>query len=55
MFGMRRKQIGNVLRSITGLSAEDAIALLDAQGIDPKSRPEVLSPEQMVALMRAQD
>jgi 16S rRNA (adenine1518-N6/adenine1519-N6)-dimethyltransferase len=54
MFGMRRKQIGNVLRSITGLSAEDAIALLDAQGIDPKSRPEVLSPEQMVALMRAQ-
>jgi 16S rRNA (adenine1518-N6/adenine1519-N6)-dimethyltransferase len=54
MFGMRRKQIGNVLRSISGLSAEDAIALLDAQGIDPKSRPEVLSPEQMVALMRAQ-
>jgi 16S rRNA (adenine1518-N6/adenine1519-N6)-dimethyltransferase len=54
MFGMRRKQIGNVLRSITGLSADEAIALLDRQGIDPKSRPEVLSPEQMVALMRAQ-
>lgn len=45
VFGQRRKQFQRVLRTVTGLSAEDAAAVLERVGIDPASRPEVVSPE----------
>lgn len=49
LFGMRRKQIGNVLRSVTDRSAE----VLASLGIDPRARPETLSPPVFVSLFRA--
>lgn len=51
-FGMRRKQMRRVVRSLYALDAEQADALLAAAGIEPTDRPEVLSVEQFVALMR---
>jgi 16S rRNA (adenine1518-N6/adenine1519-N6)-dimethyltransferase len=53
IFGMRRKQLANVLRSVRRLSLEEAERILVAQGIDPHARPETLSPAQLAALMRA--
>ena len=52
-FGMRRKQLANILRSVRSLSLDEAAAVLTGQGIDPKARPETLSPSQLAALMRA--
>jgi 16S rRNA (adenine1518-N6/adenine1519-N6)-dimethyltransferase len=52
-FGMRRKQMRRVLRSIHNLDVEAADALLDQTGIDGEVRPETLSPEQFAALLRA--
>jgi 16S rRNA (adenine1518-N6/adenine1519-N6)-dimethyltransferase len=49
-FGLRRKQMLRVLRTVRGLSPEDALALLDRAGIDPVARPEVLSPEDFARL-----
>jgi 16S rRNA (adenine1518-N6/adenine1519-N6)-dimethyltransferase len=49
LFGMRRKQIGNTLRSISERSSE----VLTSLGIDPKWRPENLSPETFLKLFRA--
>jgi 16S rRNA (adenine1518-N6/adenine1519-N6)-dimethyltransferase len=49
-FGLRRKQIQRVLRTVKGINAEDASALLELAGIDPTARPEVLSPETFVKL-----
>lgn len=49
LFGMRRKQLGNSLRSMSQRSVE-VLANLD---IDPKIRPENLSPETFVELFRA--
>ena len=51
-FGMRRKQMRRVVRSLYALDAEQADALLAAAGIEPADRPEVLSVEQFVALLR---
>lgn len=53
LFGMRRKQIGNVLRSVGQLSADEALAVLERLGIDSRARPETLSPEILVSLMRS--
>jgi 16S rRNA (adenine1518-N6/adenine1519-N6)-dimethyltransferase len=53
LFGMRRKQIGNVLRSVTQLSPPDAVDVLRSLGIDPRARPENLSVPDFVSLMRA--
>jgi 16S rRNA (adenine1518-N6/adenine1519-N6)-dimethyltransferase len=53
LFGMRRKQIGNSLRSASSLSAESAAAVLERVGIDPQSRAESLSPGELALLMRA--
>lgn len=53
IFGMRRKQIANVLRSVRGISIEDSRSILESQSIDPSSRPETLSPNQFVELLRA--
>ncbi len=44
-FGQRRKQMQRALRTIRGMSAEDALAVLSRAGIDPAARPEVVSPE----------
>ena len=51
-FGMRRKQMRRVLRSIYGIDAERADAMLAATGIDPEVRPETLTPAQFVSLLR---
>jgi 16S rRNA (adenine1518-N6/adenine1519-N6)-dimethyltransferase len=51
-FGMRRKQMRRVVRSLRALDAEQADAVLAACGIDPEVRPETLTPEQFVLLMR---
>lgn len=51
-FGMRRKQMRRVLRSLRALDAETADAILHTAGIDPMARPETLTPAQFVALLR---
>ena len=51
-FGMRRKQMRRVVRSLFALDAERADVLLVAAGIEPTDRPEVLSVQQFVALLR---
>jgi 16S rRNA (adenine1518-N6/adenine1519-N6)-dimethyltransferase len=52
-FGMRRKQMRRVVRTIWQLSAEDADSLLASAGIEPSVRPETLSPEQFARLVRS--
>jgi 16S rRNA (adenine1518-N6/adenine1519-N6)-dimethyltransferase len=52
-FGMRRKQMRRVVRSIFSVPASRADELLAACGIEPEARPETLSPEQFAALLRA--
>lgn len=52
-FGMRRKQMRRVLRSLWSLDAERADAVLQAAGIDPTVRPETLSPEDFARVLRA--
>jgi 16S rRNA (adenine1518-N6/adenine1519-N6)-dimethyltransferase len=51
-FGMRRKQMRRVLRSVLSIPAGRADDLLAATGIHPEARPETLSPEQFAALLR---
>ena len=53
LFGMRRKQIANVLRSVSQLSAVQVGEVLESLEIDPRARPETLSPLQQAELMRA--
>jgi 16S rRNA (adenine1518-N6/adenine1519-N6)-dimethyltransferase len=52
-FGMRRKQMRRVVRTIWQLSAEEADNLLAKSEIEPSVRPETLSPEQFARLVRA--
>jgi 16S rRNA (adenine1518-N6/adenine1519-N6)-dimethyltransferase len=49
-FGLRRKQMQRVMRTVRGLSPVEASALLERAGIDASVRPEVLSPEQFATL-----
>ncbi len=49
-FGLRRKQMVRVLRTVKAISAEKAERLLAQAGIDPAARPEVITPEQFAAL-----
>jgi 16S rRNA (adenine1518-N6/adenine1519-N6)-dimethyltransferase len=51
-FGMRRKQMRRVLRSLWSLDADTAERRLATAGIDPEVRPETLTPAQFVALLR---
>lgn len=51
-FGLRRKQMLRVLRTVRGLSPEEAADLLERAGIDSTVRPEVLTPEQFAVLFR---
>ncbi|MEO5817676.1 MAG: 16S rRNA (adenine(1518)-N(6)/adenine(1519)-N(6))-dimethyltransferase RsmA [Gemmatimonadaceae bacterium] len=53
-FGMRRKQMRRVLRSLYAIDAVAADAILARTGIDPEVRPETLSPEQFAKLLRAE-
>ena len=52
-FGMRRKQMRRVLRSLYALDVEAADALLARGGIDGEVRPETLSPADFARLLRA--
>ena len=52
-FGMRRKQMQRVLRSLYDLDAVRVGSLLRELEIDPEARPEVLSPWDFVRLLRA--
>ena len=52
LFGMRRKQIANVLRSVTSLTTAQASEVLASLEIDPRARPETLSPAAFVSLFR---
>lgn len=54
-FGMRRKQMRRVLRSILSLDVERAESLLAAAGIDAMARPETLSPEDFARLLTRMD
>jgi 16S rRNA (adenine1518-N6/adenine1519-N6)-dimethyltransferase len=51
-FSLRRKQMLRVLRTVKGLSAEEAANLLERAAIAPSSRPEVLSAEAFARLYR---
>jgi 16S rRNA (adenine1518-N6/adenine1519-N6)-dimethyltransferase len=51
-FGLRRKQLRNVLRSVTGRSATIVAAGLATLGLDPQARPETLPPQDFVRLLR---
>jgi len=51
-FGMRRKQMRRVVRSILSVPAERADEILAAAGIEPEARPETLSPERFAAVLR---
>jgi 16S rRNA (adenine1518-N6/adenine1519-N6)-dimethyltransferase len=52
-FGMRRKQMRRVLRTMRDLTAAAAEEALDAAGIAPDVRPEVLGPAEFAGLWRA--
>ena len=52
-FGMRRKQMRRVIRSLRALDVAAAEGVLETSGIDPDARPETLSPEQFARLLRA--
>jgi 16S rRNA (adenine1518-N6/adenine1519-N6)-dimethyltransferase len=52
LFGMRRKQLGNTLRTVSGLSGDEVAARLSSLGIDPRVRSETLSPVELVSLFR---
>lgn len=53
VFGMRRKQMRRIIRSVGALDVERAEAVLREAGIDPEVRPETLAPEAFAALLRA--
>jgi 16S rRNA (adenine1518-N6/adenine1519-N6)-dimethyltransferase len=45
MFGQRRKQMQRALRTVRGMSADEASAVLSRAEIDVSARPEVVSPD----------
>lgn len=52
VFGLRRKQMRRVMRTVRGWSAERADAVLAAAGVDPEARPETLSAEVFLRILR---
>lgn len=52
-FGLRRKQMRRVLRTLRPLDTASAEAILAEASIAPDARPEELAPERFVALLRA--
>ena len=53
VFGMRRKQMLRVVRSVAALHPADAAAVLDAAGVAHDARPETLAPEAFARVVRA--
>ena len=51
-FGLRRKQMRRVLRTILAADAEAVDRVLDAAGVQPDARPETLSPADFARIMR---
>ncbi|HJQ53026.1 MAG TPA: 16S rRNA (adenine(1518)-N(6)/adenine(1519)-N(6))-dimethyltransferase RsmA [Gemmatimonadaceae bacterium] len=49
-FGQRRKQIQRVLRAVRGLTPQQSLDVLGTVGIDPKERPENVSPHEWAEL-----
>jgi 16S rRNA (adenine1518-N6/adenine1519-N6)-dimethyltransferase len=52
-FGLRRKQLIRVVRTVAALDAERALAIVQAAGLSPEARPETLSPDDFARLVRA--
>jgi len=52
-FGLRRKQLVRVVRTIASLDAPSAEAVIASCGLRTDARPEVLSPEDFAKLVRA--
>ena len=52
-FGMRRKQMRRVLRSLYAVEAAVADEVLQGASIDPEARPETLTPAQFALVLRA--
>ena len=52
-FGLRRKQLRRVVRTIFALGAEAADRVVAHAGLDPEARPEVLTPTDFARLLRA--
>ena len=52
-FGMRRKQMRRVLRSLYAVDAAVADEVLQGANIDPEARPETLTPAQFALVLRA--
>jgi 16S rRNA (adenine1518-N6/adenine1519-N6)-dimethyltransferase len=50
-FGLRRKQMRRVVRTVASLDPDRADIALVAAGIDPESRPETLAPEDFARLL----
>jgi 16S rRNA (adenine1518-N6/adenine1519-N6)-dimethyltransferase len=53
LFGQRRRQMIRALRTVRGLSAEEASNVLQQAAVDPSLRPESLSPQDFVRVLRA--
>jgi 16S rRNA (adenine1518-N6/adenine1519-N6)-dimethyltransferase len=51
-FGLRRKQMRRVIRTLANVPPGEANSILSSTGIDPESRPETLAPAAFVALFR---
>jgi 16S rRNA (adenine1518-N6/adenine1519-N6)-dimethyltransferase len=51
-FGLRRKQMRRVVRTITGASTPEVEAMLERAEVSPDVRPEAVSVEGMVAMAR---
>ncbi len=51
-FGLRRKQMRRVLRTVFGWDAERADAVLMAAGVSPEARPESLGAREFLAMLR---
>lgn len=52
-FGLRRKQMRRVVRTVRDVSAEQADAMLATAAINPEARPETLSAGDFLRLLRA--
>jgi 16S rRNA (adenine1518-N6/adenine1519-N6)-dimethyltransferase len=52
LFGLRRKQMGRILRTVWRLTPEQAGAFLEKAGIPADRRPETLTPEALAGLYR---
>ncbi|HCT57190.1 MAG TPA: ribosomal RNA small subunit methyltransferase A [Gemmatimonas aurantiaca] len=52
-FGLRRKQLIRVVRTIASFDAERAGAVIAACGLSPEARPETLTPAEFAKLVRA--